>query len=463
MNPLMAIGPIDGRYHDVTKVLAPYFSESALTKCRVFVMTEHLLALSRHPQVPLRALTKGEILLVHRLQKISPEDAEIIKAIEKTGYGTIKRTNHDVKACELYLRMKFAETSLADVVEWIHFGRTSEDVDNCAYAIMIRGAMRDILAPILGSNYGTLKDFATRYADLPMLARTHGQPATPTTLGKEFNVHARRLVDQLKKLPNHKIQVKSNGASGNDNAACVAIPEVDWPDFAHDFLNKCLNRRTRPRILVNPVTTQVESFDSHAELFEILERTNTILTGLCQDLWRYISDEWFVQVAVPGEVGSSTMPQKVNPIELENAWGNLGMANALLGFFCEKLPVSWLQRDLSGSTVRRNIGVAFAHCLIAYQSIAKGLGKISANEPKILQALADHPEVIAEAYQTILRVAGFPKAYDALKDLVRGKKVSMDDLHEFVRGLDVPEEVKARMLAVTPRNYIGFAPRLARM
>jgi adenylosuccinate lyase len=464
MDALMAVSSVDGRYARRTAPLAKYLSEYGLIKHRLVVMTEHLLALSRHPDIPLRSFTPEEEQFLEVLQHPSLDAAQIIKDIETKGYGQHKKTNHDVKACELYLRDQLCTTSLADVVEWVHFGNTSEDPNNAAYALMLRAAAQGELLPPLESIHSSLKRFARRYAKLPMLARTHGQPATPTTLGKEFNVFAKRLGLQLRQLRRYKISVKFNSASGNYNAPHVAFPAVAWLEFTRDFVELHLEKNGNlPKLNPNYVTGQSDPHDTYAELFAILQRINTILIDLCQDIWRYISDNWIVQAVVSGEAGSSIMPHKVNPIDFENAEGNLGLANALLEFFCRKLPVSRLQRDLSDSTVERCFGTAFGHCLIAYTSIVAGLGKISANKPEIFRVLHAHPEVVTEAYQTVLRSIGYPDPYSALRTLARGHKLTMGDLHSFVRSLDIPVEVQKRMLAITPENYIGLAPRLARM
>ncbi len=463
MQSLTALSSVDGRYHGDTRELDQYLSEFALIKYRLLVMTEYVIALSECPEVPMRELTAAEKKYIRNLQQVMHDDADLIRTIEKRGYGQHKRTNHDVKACELYLRDKFTETTLMDVVEWIHFGSTSEDVNNVAYAHMLLGALHKVLMPALRVISEWLHDFADQYAALVMLGRTHGQPATPTTLGKEFNVFANRLNRKLVSLQDHVLSVKYNGATGNYNALHVACPELDCIRFTEAFIHNTLEPFDGPGFRVTHVTTQIESHDSYVELFDILRQVNVILIGFCQDMWRYISDDWLVQVPVWGEAGSSTMPHKVNPIDFENAEGNFGVANALLSFLGEKLPISRLQRDLSDSTVERIFGTVFGHCLKGYKSARVGLGKISANVPKIAEVLDEHPEVVTEAYQTILRSIGYPDPYSALRELSRGKKVTLEDLRAFVSSLDIPDETRASLMTISPSNYIGLAPLLARL
>ncbi len=456
----MAIGPIDGRYRDKAEVLAAFFSERALIQNRIIVMTEYMSALSEHPDVPLRAFTHNEKRFIRSLQSLSLHNAKVIKAIETKGYGKHRATNHDVKACELWLREQLAQTSLADVLEWIHFGATSEDVNNIAYALMLRSTILKVLVPALEEVSRILGALAKINARLTMLARTHGQPATPTTFGKEFNVFVCRLDRQIAQAREHHLCVKWNSASGNYNALVAALPDVQWIKFTEEFVER-LNKRHGTNFEVNLVTTQIEPHDSYAELFDIVKRANSILIDFCQDTWRYISDDWLVQKATEGEAGSSIMPHKVNPIDFENAEGNLEVANGLFESFSRKLPRSRLQRDLSDSTVERNFGVAFGHCLVAYKSILKGLGKVSVNKGVVTGQLDMHPEVITEAFQTVLRSINYPEAYNALKNLSRGKKLTLGDLHAFVGSLNVSDEVKARMRAITPANYVGLAPVLA--
>ncbi|MBA3789301.1 adenylosuccinate lyase [Patescibacteria group bacterium] len=456
-NSLTALSPLDGRYRSKVQELYPYFSEYGLIRYRLMVEIEYLIALSDHPHIPLRPFTENERLDLRALWNISPNTAQLIKDIETRGYGPYTTgTNHDVKAIELYLRMKLADTSLSDVLEWIHICLTSEDVNNFAYALMLHGAIAGPMGESLNLMVERIDQLAKQYANVAMLARTHGQAATPTTLGKELNVFDKRQIEQL--LQYH-LSVKLNGASGNYNAFEVAFPRVGWIQFSEKFARRFDKFDDGLPFEVNYVTTQIESHDTYAELFDILRRINSIGLDFCQDIWRYVSDNWLVQKPKEGEVGSSTMPHKVNPIDFENAEGNFGIANALLEFFSRKLLISRLQRDLSDSTVERNFGVAFAYSLLGYKSLQAGLRKVSANQVAIDEYLETHPEVITEAYQTILRRENYPNAYDALKSLARGKKIAREDLENFVHALPVSNEVKEEMLAITPANYIGLSAR----
>lgn len=464
MEPLMAVGPVDGRYRRRSgEKLAPWFSEFGLIKHRLLVMVEYLIALSEHLAVPLRRFTKEEKTLLRRLAELRLRDAKVIQAIETKGYGRHKKTDHDVKACELWLRDMLADTSLADALEWIHFGLTSEDVNNLAYALMLREAIQARIEPALRAVHEKLRQHALLYADLPMLSRTHGQPASPTTLGKEANVFASRLGRQLNKLRGFVLLAKLNGASGNYNAHQIALPTVDWIAFSRAFIARLNDPRKIIRFEVNLVTTQIEPHDTYAELFQLLARIGSILVDLCQDEWRYISDDWLVQVPVKGATGSSTMPHKVNPISFENAEGNLEVAGALFELFARKLTRSRLQRDLSDSTVERNFGYALGLCLISYGSILRGLDSVFASQSKIAEALGNEPAVVTEAYQTILRREGFSSAYATLKDFARGRRITLEDLRDFVARLRVSRKLKQELLAVLPTNYIGLAPKLARM
>lgn len=464
MDTLLALSPVDGRYQETCRVLTPYLSEYALIKYRAVVMIEHLIALSEHPQIPVRAFSQSAKLEMRKLSNMSLEQAKVIKLIETKGWKHIPRTNHDVKAVELWLRGVFKRTLYEDIIEWLHFGRTSEDVNNIAYGLMLREAVRKVLLPTIAEVASRINDMAKRHAETPMLARTHGQPATPTTLGKELNVFSQRLMRQIDQLKHFHLLVKVNGASGNYCADVAALPHIEWLQFSRDFV-RTLNEDEGGALQFecNFVTTQIEPHDTYAELFAIFMRVNTILVGFCQDIWRYVSDEWLVQKPAEGEIGSSTMPHKVNPIEFENAEANLPVANALMECFCRKLPISRLQRDLSDSSVERNFGVAFGHSLIAYTAVLRGLGKISANEQKLRDALDARPEVLAEAIQTILRREGVSEGYNLLKDLSRGKAVSAVDLLAFIQSLPVSEAVKQELLLLKPSTYIGLAPMLARM
>ena len=453
-DPLTAISSVDGRYRSISTELSEYFSEYALIRARVLVECEYLISLSETDGVGLRKFSNEEQATVRALVNPSLEDAKKIKDIEK-------ETNHDVKAVEYYIKHRLAETSMKDVSEWVHFGLTSEDINSVAYGLLLRAALQSIFVPEFEKIIGNLKFAAEKHAATPMLARTHGQPASPTTFGKEMKVFESRLGRQLDQLKAHMMLVKFGGATGNFNAHVVALSNVDWPLVASQLIGR-LNEGQNIKLELNPVTTQIEPHDTYAELFDNLRRINTILIDFSQDMWRYISDGWVVQKVKEGEVGSSAMPHKVNPIDFENAEGNLGVANALFTHFSNKLPISRLQRDLSDSTVERAFGTAFAHCLIAYRSLGKGFEKISVNEQAMLETLQAHPEVLAEAIQTVLRANGAEMPYEKLKELTRGKQVTLADLQTFIDGLNVSDEIKKRLKELRPENYIGLAPQIAK-
>lgn len=473
---LSSISPIDGRYRKTTEPLAEYFSEAALMKFRIIVEGEYLIALSELFKSPpkiggvppkggrggIRKLSDAEKNLIRSLYELSDKDAQIISDIETKGYKSIKATDHDVKAVEYYIKEKLSDTSLKDILEWVHFALTSEDTNNLAYGLILGESLEEILIPKLKDIIKSLNHLIYKYNTLPMLARTHGQSASPTTFGKEFAVFKSRLQKQIDNLTKQKISVKLNGATGNYNAHMAAFPKVDWVKFSKTFVKNLNSLNPAPLALYpNLLTTQIEPHDSYIEIFDNLRRINSILIDFNQDIWRYISDDWIVQKPVEGAVGSSTMPHKINPIKFENSEGNLGMANALFEFFARKLPVSRLQRDLSDSTVERNFGTAFAHCLIAYEYLLKGLSRISINEQKVKDVLNLHPEVVAEAIQTVLRREGVKMPYEQLKELTRGKKITLEDIHKFIDGLNVNEKVKKELKSFTPENYTGLASKLA--
>lgn len=460
-DPLTAISSIDGRYHDSAAKLAEHFSEFALIRARVLVECEYLIALSETPGVGVRSLTSEEKKILAKIADISLEDAQIVKKIEREGYEGIPATNHDVKAVEYFLKGKLAKTSLVDVSEWVHFATTSEDTDNVAYALLLRGVLEEGLLPSFSDIRETLQKMIKEHAATPMLARTHGQSASPTTFGKEMKVFDARLERQLEELSKRSILVKFSGATGNWSAHSVAAPDVDWIDFSQKFVARFNEKKQTIKLELNSATTQIEPHDTYAELFDNIRRVNTIIIDLSQDIWRYISDGWLTQKAKAGEVGSSTMPHKVNPIDFENAEGNLGVANALYEHFSRKLPISRLQRDLSDSTVKRTFGVAFAHSLIGYKALLRGLGKVSVNKEAMLAELERHPEVIAEAIQTVLRREGVEVPYEKLKNLTRGRQVSLKDFEGFIEGLDIEKDVKARLKKIKPENYIGLATGIA--
>lgn len=462
---LNLISPIDGRYKKATTELSTIFSERGLAHFRLMVEGEYLIALSKL-KTKLRKLSKNEEELIRSFYHLSEDDAQIISDIEIKGYKNIKATDHDVKAVEYFMKMKLEKTSLKDVLEWIHFGLTSEDVNNISYGLMLQNGV-ELLVQKLEQIFKEINKLTKIHNNLPMLARTHGQPATPSTFGKEFKVYAKRLERQIAHLKKQHVLVKLNGATGNYNAHFVAFPKINWISFSKVFIKSLNNLQgTSPKTLkleVNLFTTQIEPHDSYIEVFDNLRRINTILIGFNQDMWRYISDEWVVQKPVEGAVGSSTMPHKINPIKFENSEGNLSLANALFEFFARKLPISRLQRDLSDSTVERNFGVAFSHSLVAYEYLLKGLSKIKINEKKVKEVLNSHPEVIAEAIQTILRREGVEFPYEKLKALTRGRVVTKEDFYTFINSLVISPEIKKELRKITPENYTGLASKLAQM
>ncbi|KKQ46783.1 MAG: Adenylosuccinate lyase [Candidatus Yanofskybacteria bacterium GW2011_GWC2_37_9] len=457
---LNSISPIDGRYKKYTEALSKYFSESASMKYKIIVEGEYLIALAETKNVNLRKFSKKEKRIVGNLYNLNEKDARVINKIETKGYKNIKATNHDFKAIEYYIKEKLKKTSLKDILEFVHFGLTSEDASNIAYALMIGESVKRVYFPALKDIVKKIEKLTKENENVPMLARTHGQSASPTTFGKEFKVFSERLKRQLSQLENHKLEAKLNGATGNYNALFIAYPKIDWIKFSASLVSKIGKLRGIP-LEVNLYTTQIEPHDSYIELFDILRRINYIIINFNQDLWRYISDNWIIQRPVRGEVGSSTMPHKINPWFLENSEGNLGMANALFEFFGRKLPVSRLQRDLSDSTVLRNIGTAFAHSLIGFKYLGKQLGRIVVNKEKALEDLRAHPEVITEAIQTILRRESVKMPYEQLKELTRGKVVTLSDIHKFINTLKVSKKIKKELLKITPENYTGLASKLA--
>lgn len=441
---LNAISPIDGRYHGKTKELANYFSEFALIKYRVFVEIQYFIALVQHPLSELEHFDGDKVDQLNEIfENFQLPHAMEVKKIEAT-------TNHDVKAVEYYLKQEFDRLGVSEFKEFIHFGLTSQDINNTAIPLSLKHAMEEIYLPQLDEVIARLKDLAAEWAGIPMLAHTHGQPASPTTLGKEFDVYVERLEGQRNLLLQVPYQAKFGGATGNFNAHHVAYPNIDWPEFGNYFVSEYLGLSRAQK------TTQIDHYDYLAALFMAQKRINTILIDLCRDVWTYISMEYFKQRVIAGEVGSSAMPHKVNPIDFENAEGNLGMANAIFTHLADKLPVSRLQRDLTDSTVLRNIGVPTGHTIIAFKSILKGLSKLLLNKSKLNADLDRNWMIVSEAIQNILRREGYPKPYEALKSLTRGKaQVTQDDIHEFIDELDIDEMVKEELKGITPRNYVG--------
>ncbi|OIB57480.1 adenylosuccinate lyase [Natrialba sp. SSL1] len=450
---LYAVSPLDGRYGNRTERLSPYASEAALMRARVRVEVEYLIALADLEATPLELDLDEREELRGLYKHFAEEDARLIKKLETTGHEEFEATNHDVKAVEYFVRHRLPEGS--DASAWIHFGLTSEDVNNLAHRLLVRDAVEEVLLPALYDVQDTLADMARAYRDLPMLARTHGQPATPTTFGKELAVYAARLgkaTGQIRTATDD-LSGKLGGASGTYAAHVAAYPDVDWQSFAADFVE-------RLGLEFTELTTQVNPCDDLAALFDAFGRANSVLLDLDLDMWLYVSDRYLGQEAVAGETGSSTMPHKVNPIDFENSEGNLSKANSDLTFLGDYVTTSRLQRDLSDSTVKRNIGAAFAHCLIGYSKTAAGLEKVVPNEHVMREALESTPEIIGEAVQTILRREGQEDAYEQVKALTRGKDVTLDDFQELFADLDVDEDVREELAALTPAGYTGIAAGL---
>ena len=441
---LTAISPIDGRYRNKVDGLALYFSEYALIRYRVLVEIEYFIALCEEPLPQLADFDKG---LYDELRKIYKdfqlEDADRIKEIESV-------TNHDVKAVEYFIKEKFDALKLEKYKEFIHFGLTSQDINNTAVPYSLRDAVHEMYYPLLEELIQQLDDLATDWKDIPMLAKTHGQPASPTRLGKEMKVFVERLNKQLALLKGVPCSAKFGGATGNFNAHTVAYPNIDWVEFGNKFVNNTL------KLDREQLTTQISNYDNMAAIFDNLKRINVIMLDLSRDFWTYIMMEYFKQKIKKGEVGSSAMPHKVNPIDFENAEGNLGISNAIFSHLAEKLPVSRLQRDLTDSTVLRNIGVPIAHSIIAIRSISKGLGKLLLNENAIQRDLENNWAVVAEAIQTILRRENYPNPYEALKELTRtNEQINAKTMAKFIEGLDVSEDVKEEMRTISPQSYTG--------
>lgn len=449
-NPLTAVSPLDGRYAAKVGALRPILSEYGLIKARVRVEIEWLIALADEPGIvelpPFDAATRTALRTT--AATFSPEDAARVKAIERT-------TNHDVKAVEYFLKERLGENAaLKPALEFVHFACTSEDINNLSYALMLDQARREAITPALQAIADSLRKLAHEHAALPMLSRTHGQTASPTTLGKEIANTLARLERQMRQLDQVELLGKINGAVGNYNAHVVAYPDIDWPALSQRFV-------TALGLTWNPYTTQIEPHDCIAELCDAQRRINTVLLDFCRDVWGYISLGYFKQALKDGEVGSSTMPHKVNPIDFENAEGNFGVANALLDHFAGKLPISRWQRDLTDSTVLRALGTAFGHTLVALDSLARGIGKLSVNPPRLAADLDATWEVLAEAVQTVMRRHGLPNPYEQLKALTRGRAIDEQSIREFIATLALPDDTKRALLDLTPASYTGLAARLA--
>jgi len=445
LNSLSAISPIDGRYRQKTDELSGYFSEYGLIRYRLMVEIEYFIALCEIPLPQLTGFNKNNFEEIRSFYKdFDLSGADKIKETEKI-------TNHDVKAIEYYIKEKFTKIGLEKWKEFVHFGLTSQDINNTAIPLSLKDALSNVYMPLLFEVRETLASFADEWKNIPMLGRTHGQPASPTKLGKEIAVFLARIDEQTKYFAQIPYSAKFGGATGNLNAHKAAYPEIDWVAFANGFVNDTLGlTRSYP-------TTQIEHYDNLAALFDNMRRINVIMIDLCRDIWLYISFEYFKQKVKKGEIGSSAMPHKVNPIDFENAEGNLGYANAIFAHLSEKLPVSRLQRDLTDSTVLRNIGVPVSHTVIAFSSLLKGLDKLILNEEKLKADLEDNWAVIAEAIQTILRREGYPEPYEALLNLTRtNQKISREVINEFIDNLDISTDLKLELKGISPFNYTGF-------
>jgi adenylosuccinate lyase len=445
LTTLNSISPIDGRYRKSTKPLAAFFSEEALIKYRVLVEVEYFIALCESNLPQLKGVNKNSYDSLRSLyNNFSTEDALVIKETEKI-------TNHDVKAVEYFIKEKFELLGLSEFKEFIHFGLTSQDINNTAIPLSTKEAFEQVYLPKLIALIAKLKELSINWADIPMLARTHGQPASPTRLGKEILVFVERLEEQMRLLFNIPFAAKFGGATGNFNAHHVAYPNVDWKQFGTDFVENILGlQHSFP-------TTQIEHYDHFAAFFDALKRINTIIIDLNRDIWTYVSMDYFKQKIKEGEIGSSAMPHKVNPIDFENSEGNLGIANAIFEHLSAKLPISRLQRDLTDSTVLRNVGVPFGHTIIAFEATLKGLNKLLLNEPKFAEDLEKNWAVVAEAIQTILRREGYPNPYEALKGLTRTNSViNKEAIHAFIKTLEVSDTIKAELLQITPSNFTGI-------
>lgn len=456
MEKIAPLSPLDGRYRKELEVLAAVCGPAAFSCARVRAETAWLLTLEGLRLPGFKPLCAKEKALLENLPRLSETDLDLLEKIEFQGACGRPATNHDVKAVEYFIADKLTQYGFAARSRWVHFALTSEDINSLAYAQILSAALEEVILPLLEEVRRALQLRARKYARGVMLARTHGQPAVPTTFGKELKVFESRLCRQLQQLKKQQISCKAGGAVGAYNAHVAAFAEVNWPRAAQQLVAR-LNKGRKIKLFISPVSTQIDNRDSYAETFDALRRIHIILLGLCQDMWRYISAGLVKQRVKAGEVGSSTMPQKVNPIDFENAEGNLGLSNALLAFLSEKLPLSRLQRDLSDSTVLRNIPVALGHSVLACRSLLKGLAKTDFDARAARAELAAHPEVLAEAYQTVLRAAGVDSAYEKLKALTRGHTVTAADFKQFVQSLELNEKTKQKLLALEAESYLGLA------
>ncbi|MCR5504191.1 MAG: adenylosuccinate lyase [Elusimicrobiaceae bacterium] len=456
------LSPLDARYKTALLPLSKICGQNALTKNRLKIETEYFILLSTLGLPNFPKLNKTEINFIKNLQNPTEKDFNLIAALENKGYKNIPATNHDVKAIEYFLRLKFqTHKTLKNKTNWLHFAITSEDTNSPAYALMLAQSLEKEILPTLNILLNNLKTLAKKEAASPCLARTHGQASVPTTFGKEIAVFAARLQKQINNLKTLKPACKFSGAVGNFNAHYAVFPKINWQKVSQNLI-KNLNEKHQIKIELSKLSTQIDNHDSFAEIFDNLARINNILIDLAQDFWRYISDGWLKQEIVKGEVGSSTMPQKINPIYFENAEGNFGFANAILKFFSQKLTISRLQRDLSDSTVLRNIPVGLGHCLLGYKSLIKGLSKVTFDSKKALEVLRQNPQILAEYFQTLLRANGMENAYEIIKDLTRTYKFSEEDLSKFLEKQKFNKEIKNKIKQAKVEDYLGIAPLLAK-
>jgi adenylosuccinate lyase len=463
MEKLYSISPLDGRYHSKVAELREYFSELALINARIFVEGEYFIFLNQYlssKKRNIKKLTEKEIKTIRKIYLDRDKNAIEVKKIEFGGDGKIKPTNHDVKAVEYYLKREL-DGKIKTNLELIHFGLTSEDVNNISYSILISSFLNKIYIPTVNEILSKLKDMILKYHSTPFPARTHGQIASPTTFGKEIRVFYERINKQIENIKKIKITIKLNGAVGNYNSFYSAYPDIEWLEFTSFFV-KHINNVLKTDFKPNYFTTQIEPHDSWIEIFDRIRHINSIFIGFSQDIWRYISDDLIVLKVIKEEVGSSTMPHKVNPINFENAEGNFQIANAILEFFSTKLPISRMQRDLTDSTVERNIGVAFGYTILAMKSFLEGLSKISLNEEKSIKIIEENPQVYAEAIQTVLRKHGIKNAYEILKNLTRGNRVSMKDIQDFIENMKIKNSIKKELKKIISKNYIGIASKLSK-
>ena len=462
MEIIDCLSPLDARYKTALLPLSKICGQGALTKNRIKIETEYIIILSTLGLPNFPPLTKDEIDFIKSLQNPTEKDLNIIDCLENKGYKNIPATKHDVKALEYFLRLKFqTHKTLKNKTNWLHFAITSEDTNSPSYALLMADALEKAILPTLDILLKNLISLARKEAKSPMLARTHGQASVPTTFGKEVAVFAARLQKQISNLKQIKPTCKFSGAVGNFNAHYAVFPTINWRKTAQNLIKK-LNENRKIKIEISHLTTQIDNHDSFAEIFDNLARINNILIDLAQDFWRYISDSWLKQEIIKGEVGSSTMPQKVNPIYFENAEGNFGLANAIFKFFSQKLTISRLQRDLSDSTVLRNIPVGLGHCLLGYQSLIKALSRIAFDRKKALETLKQHPQVLAEYFQTLLRANGVENAYEIIKDLTRTYNFSERELNNFLEKQKLSKDLKNKIKQAKVEDYLGIAPLLAK-